>query len=236
MSILSAIVGFASSGVSAVISAVSSLGPAVSTFVTGIADTIGTVLDRLGPVAEALGRFANAFLQGLGVLKPDEKIEDMGERALQAAEHGTTPDKYENFDQYMDALRNFEIDPEKAKQRSTAEKLTAGLAIATPALEDKFHYDRGVLNSLWLLPMTNPEFFTPERMQSIIATGRFAGNVFEYLEQKLSGKGMDKLSESIADGLPASDPAKESVNDALENARGHWESIKSQIADQRSNG
>ncbi len=217
---------------SAISSAVSSIGSALSSFASTVGPVIANVIEALKPIAEAIGKFANAFLQGMGILKPEEKVEDLGERALQAAAKGITLDKYENFDDYMEALRNIELDPEISAKRSTAEKLVAGMGVGTVGVEDKYNVERGSLNGMWLLPMTNPNYFTPERMQSLIATGRFGGDVFAYLENRLSGgeaRNIEKKLEINANGQPMSEDELGTLYGALDSAQEKWAEIAKQV-------
>ncbi|MGC8731337.1 MAG: hypothetical protein ACP5RC_03660 [Halothiobacillaceae bacterium] len=217
-------------------SVVSGIGSAVSSFVANVAPVIGSIIDAIKPVAEAIGRFANAFLQGLGILKPGEKVDDIGERALQAAEVGIKPEQFDNFDDYMSKLRDFELDPEKANQRSQAEKITAGLAVGTLGAEKKFGYEQGALDTLWLLPMTNAEYFTPERMQSLVSTGRFTGDVFSYLEKRLSGADatrMEKSFEALLGENPSAD-ARADLYQNLEKARTEWQNLQAEMKTARS--
>lgn len=171
MGFLSSVGSFFSSVGSAIGSVCSSIGSALSSFATGVGTVIGGIISALAPVAAALGKFANAFLQGLGLLKPEEDVEDMGDRALQAAEQGITIDKFENFDEYMAALRDFKLDPEQSAKRSSAEKMVAGLGVGTVAAEEKFNLDRGALNGMWLLPMANPGYFARSACKRWLAVG-----------------------------------------------------------------
>ena len=223
---------FAKACTSFISNAVSSIGSALSSFASSIAPALGSIIDALKPVAEAIGKFANAFLQGLGVLKPDEKVDDMGERALQAAEKGETIDKFDRFDDYMDFLRNFELDPEIAGKRNPAERLVAGLGVGTIGVEDKFNAERGSLNGMWLLPLTNPEYFTPERMQSLVATGRLGGDIYGYLEKSLSGgesRSVEKSLEVGVDGKPLSEAEQDKLYGALDAAREQWSDLSKQV-------
>lgn len=222
----------ASSIGSAFSSAVSSIGRVLSSFAEVIAPVIGSIIEALQPVAEAIGTFANAFLQALGIIKPDERVEDLGDRALQAAEKGITMDQFENFDDYMAALRNFDLDPEKTAKRSHAEKLTAGLGVGTCGVEHKFNAEPGSLKDLWLLPMSNPVYFTPERMTSLLTTGRLGGDIFSYLEQKLSGgdaRAIEKKLEVGLDGQPMGEADLGKLYEALDSAHAKWTDMVKQV-------
>ncbi len=232
MGILSFIGSVVSSMGSAISGAVSSIGSALSSFATSVGAVIGNIVSALAPVASAIGKFANAFLQGLGILKPDETAEEMGERALQAAEHGITIDEFDDFDDYMASLRDFKIDPDVSAKRSIADKLVAGLGVGTVGVEDKFNVERGSLNSMWLLPMTNPGYFTPERMRDMVSAGRLGGDVFSYLEKKLSGaeaRSFEKSLEINPDGTPMDPKAQDNLYEALDSARESWSNIAKQI-------
>ena len=147
-----AICSIGSSITSGISSAVGSIGNALVSFASNVGPVIAKIVTELEPVAVALGKFAAAFLQGMGVLKPNEKPEDIGERALQAAEKGVTIEQFDNFDSYLAALRDFDLDAEKAAKRSTAEKLVAGIGVCTIAMERKYNAAPGSLDTLWLLP------------------------------------------------------------------------------------
>lgn len=230
-SICSAVGSICSSVGSAIGSACSAIGSAISSFATGIATVIGGIISALTPVAAALGKFANAFLQGLGILKPDEKVEDFGDRALQAADKGITIDKFKNFDDYMSALRDFKLDPEQSAKRSSAEKMVAGLGVGTIATEDKFNLDRGSLNGMWLLPMANSGYFTPERMQTLVNTGRLGGDIFAYLEKRLSAgdtRTLEKRLEINPDGSAMNGTQLDTLYDELHAARDNFTNLGEQ--------
>ena len=225
MGFFSAIGSALSSMGSAIGNAIGSIGSALSSFASGIGPIIGKILTEMTPIAEGLGKCVAAFLQGLGILKPDEKPEDIGERALQAAEKGITIEQFDDFESYLDALRDFDLDPEKASKRSAAEKLVAGIGVGTVAMERKYNAAPGSLDTLWLLPIANPTYFTPERMQGIVSTGRFTGNVFDYLEKRLSAGDSGRLEDAlIADG-----DRKENHYEALDQARDKWEQLGQQL-------
>ncbi|MCC4264747.1 hypothetical protein LL240_09795 [Oceanimonas baumannii] len=217
---------------SAIGRSVSAIGSALSSFAKGIGTVIGGVVEALAPVAKAIGNFANAFLQGLGILKPNESVEDMGNRALQAADEGITMDKFDDFNSYMNALRDFEPDPEKSKSYSPNTKLVAGLGVGTKGVEEKFNAEPGSLDAMWLLPMANPEYFTPERMQGLISAGRLGSDTFDYLEKRLTGgesRTFEKALEVDKSGNVMDAGQRGELYDALENAQDNWSNMMDKI-------
>lgn len=226
------IIGALAAAGSAITSAVATIGTAVSSFVATVGPTLAATLETLKPYMEIVSKFANVLLQNLSILKPGEKIEDLGERALQAGGQGIKLEQFENFDEYMTALRKFELDPELSTQRSTAEKIVAGLGIATVGVEDKFSAERGSLNGLWLLPIANSQYFTPERMEGLISVGRLGSDVLAYLDKNLSGGQAQRFEESLEVGSRGTPPDKAELNtlyEALDSARETWAAISQQV-------
>lgn len=228
------IVGFLASAGAAIASSVATIGTAVSSFAATIAPTLGSILTTLKTYAEPLAKFANTFLQLLDILKPGERIDDMGDRALQAADKGITLDKFEKFDDYMNALRKFELDPEQSAKNSPEAKLVAGLGISTIGVEDKFNAQRGSLNALWLLPLVNSGYFTPEKMQVWLAAGKLGGDIFAYLDKRQSGgeaRSFEKALENGPKDAPMSGVDKEKLYEALDSARAQWAEITRKMKD-----
>jgi hypothetical protein len=168
--------------VSTVVSAVSSIGPAVSNFCATVLPRIIPVLEQVGQVLKVI---ANALLTALDIFKPGEDVEAMGDRALQAAEQGIKPDQFDSFDEYLAEIRNFRLDPEKSSSLSGAEKLAAGLAIGATGMEKKFDVPVGSLGPIFLMAASNPEYFTAERLASMVQTGGSVLDILRYFEGKL---------------------------------------------------
>lgn len=232
MGLWGSISSFCGSVASAISSACSAIGGALSSFSSSVAPMLGAITTVLSVVGEALGKFAQGFLQGLGILKENERPEDFGDRAIQASHKGITIEKFENFEDYMNALRDFKPDIELSKKTSYAEKLVAGLGLGTVGVEDKFGLDRGSLNGMWFLPMTNPEYFTVDKMIDLVSAGRLGGDPFAYLEKRLNGadaRNFEKSLEVNSDGTSMNDSALESLHGALDSAQERWAELSAQI-------
>ena len=121
--------GWLSSVCSFVSNTVSNIGSAVSGFCTNVLPRLGPMIEKglatLGP----LGQIAQCVLQAFNIFKPQDKIEDMGDRALQAADKDIRPEKFDRFDNYLEYIRNMELDPEKSQKNTPEQKIVAGLAI-----------------------------------------------------------------------------------------------------------
>jgi len=232
MGFWSSVSSFCSSVGSAISSVVSGIGSELSSFAKGIGTVIGGVVEALAPVAKGIANFANAFLQGLGILKSNESVEDMGNKALQAADEGITMDQFDDFNSYMNALRDFEPDPEKSRNYSPNTKLVAGLGLGSKGVEEKFNAEPGSLDAIWLLPMANPEYFTPERMQELVSAGRLGSDTFDYLEKRLTGgesRTFEKNLEMDKSGNVMDTGQRGELYDALENAQDNWSDMMDKI-------
>ncbi len=244
MGFLSSIGNAISSGFSAVSNAfstvasvASAIGSRVAEFASNIKPILGPILTTIAaviphPVVKAVVTCANALLHALSIFHPNENIQDMGDRALQAAEKGITMDKFEDFDDYIDALRKFELNPEASEKYGAAEKLIAGLGVATVGIEDKFNAEPGSLSNLWLLPATNPEYFTAERLKSLLENGGSIGDISAYLDKHMNGettRQFEKKFEFTPDGKPMDNKELGELYDALDSARTEWAELNKQL-------
>jgi hypothetical protein len=178
-----------SSGISAVCSvassAISALGSNFSSFCASVVPRIAPFLAKVPGVVGVVANIAQVVLAVFNVLKPDEQVDDLGDRALQAAEKGIKPEKFDNFEAYMDELRNFELDPEKSKINSPLVKTLAGLAVGSSGLEKKLDAPEGSMGNLWVLAASKPEYFNPERLTALINATKDIGTVLRYFDNKL---------------------------------------------------
>ena len=169
----------------------SNVGSAISSGLSAAASWCGekfSTLVSVGKIAlDTVGGIAGGLLQSLGLFGKQETPEYIGDRALQADAQGIFPDTFEDFSDYMESLRNFELDPEKSKRTTVEEKIFKGLEVAGRALEDKFNAPTGSMANVWLLAGTNPDYFTSERFQSILNSGMDVASIVDYFEGTLGG-------------------------------------------------
>ena len=90
-----------------------------------------SMIDIIGPAIMAL-------CKALGLVKDEEKLDEMGDKAIQAEESGIKLENYSSFQEYMEAIDNFPLDPEKSKSISYEEKMRRGPTIASCGLQEKF--------------------------------------------------------------------------------------------------
>ena len=114
---------------------------------SGIASVLSVVVTKLVPALikivgvqlEKLGHALEEFFKGLGLIEQDDKLEEIGDRSLQAEQDELNPVKLEDFDsheKYLAAIKEYEPDAEKSAlipkddKLQQAIKILLGMAIA----------------------------------------------------------------------------------------------------------
>ena len=114
-----------SSGFSAVCSAVSSIGGAAIGFARECLPKVGSILATVGGSLGMVANLVVAVCQIFSTLRQDEKAEDLGDRALQAAENGIRPENFDHYQDYLEHDRGMYCDYEKAAPGYKAETFEA---------------------------------------------------------------------------------------------------------------
>lgn len=197
--------GWLSSACSFVSGVCSAIGGAISAAVSTISPALGFGLEVIKVVANV----AQTVLTVLGILKPEERIEELGDKVQQASEVGITPEKYEKFDDYVQAIRNFELDPEKSKKTTELEKTAVGLGFASLTLEEKYKgSDANNLANLWNLVAKNPDYFTSDRILSILPITQDMKSISDYFESKLDTRDALAIEKKLFDADKSLSPDK----------------------------
>jgi hypothetical protein len=195
ISILTAVAG-------AVVSAVSTLGPMVVNLCTNVVPRILPVLRGAVEICKAVVTVAQTIGMVYDVLRPGESVQDMGERALQA---GKGPEAFDDFEQYMQSLRDLKLDPARAQEFPAEAKLVAGLGVIAGGLDDRFRVRRGTMSNLWSL-MAAPEFFTEARLGAILDHTREIGSVIKYFDGTLAPADAGRIEQALLDAERQLDP------------------------------
>ncbi len=193
-------------------SAASSFGGAIGSAISAISPMLGMGISVIGKVAN----IAQGVMQGLGLFKPNENTEEMGDRMIQAADGGIKPEGYDKFDDYMAEIRSRKLDPEKSKETPLEVKQSAGIALSTMALEDKF---KGTTNieDIWLLYAKNPDYFNAEKLTSVMSTFKDIKSISDYLDGKANVKDAMTTEKTLFDIEKSASPDRDdkSIYDEL---------------------
>ena len=133
----------------------------------------------------AVSKLVQAIGKALGLIKEDEKLEDLGDKALQAEEQGITPDKFKSYEEYANRIQNFELDPEKSKNYSTEDKMKKSMEVYSKLIAEKYPDMVVDLDKLAAIEIKNQGYLTDERIGQISEMlkddPKLAGDISRYL-------------------------------------------------------
>jgi hypothetical protein len=186
------------------------VGSAVSSAASWAGSALSTMVKTGGGLLGALGGMAGNLLKGLGIFGSDDPdVPEWGDRAMQAEEQKIFPDQFENFDDYMEKLRNFDLDPEKSKESNVEEKTFKGLEVSGRALEDKFNSPEGSMSNVFLLAGSNPDYFTSERFRSLLESGINISEISDYFCGRSGGAESLKIEDELVNNDLKLNPGKD---------------------------
>lgn len=177
------------------------------TIIGSILGTVGSLTQKLALISlaidiiKAIGSIFMELGKALGLIEPEEKLEDLGDRALQA-EGEIDLEDYNSFAEYVAALEKFELNPEKSKEISIEDKIKKGMELSIALLMEK--YPSMPIESFCLEIANNTNFFTVDRLQKVGDLISEDMNQIEGLLKYMNGseKNVNKLLE-IEDKLIA---------------------------------
>lgn len=194
-----------------------------------IMSSVGSMIRNCGAVAAVIGKINPYIATALTVLnlccaiakvvgvcceilKPNEEIEDMGERVIQADEQGISLESCQNdFNKYIEKIRSMKIDPEKAALHTMEQKLAAGFLLVEKGLSALKPEQQ--ITPIIPLALLAPEF-TKERIKAwtdySMKTGTSLGSIAKFFLGEL----YDKLNPESSGGnrINIEDGRKAAVN------------------------
>jgi len=162
-----------------------------SSFVASVSGLLATHLPRIATVLgnaenwRLVGNIVSAVARIFEAFRPQETVEEMGDRAMQGAEDGIRPENFDSWNDYVARIRDLELKPELSERYTVEEKTSAGLAVAVRAMEAKLDLPNGALAGLQLLATLNPAYFGPERLAALLRTTHDIASVVDYVDGKL---------------------------------------------------
>ena len=133
--------------------------------IIAVATTVGKALAVAGLAIQGLKVLANAFIalgKALGIIKPETKPEELGDKAIQAEEAGIKPENFDSYAQYVKAVEGFKVDPEKSKLIPEEEKLKKGITLTSSLAAEK--YPDFPMETFAKHIIAKPQYFTEARM------------------------------------------------------------------------
>ena len=159
----------------------------LSSAVSWCSEKFSTLIDTGKVAINAIAGTAGSLMKSFGFFKEEETIESIGDRALQVQESkNISPGEFKNMDEYMDSLRNFDLDLTKSEETPIKHKQLKGLEIAGRLLEEKFNYSEGSMSELWTLAGLDPQYFDANRLQTLLKNDFNINDVLQYFEGDLA--------------------------------------------------
>lgn len=101
----------------------------------------------------------------MGLLQPENKVDELGDKALQAAEEGIVPEKFDTYAEYVKQVEAFEVDPERSALYTDAEKVLKGTELTAGVMMEEL--PDLPIERLFTYAGKNPEYFTEARMEAL---------------------------------------------------------------------
>lgn len=182
--------------------------------ICGIASAALSVAKSLGAVGlaiEGVKMVVNSLVnvcKSLGLIKEETKPEELGDKAIQAEEQGIKPENFKTYKEYVKAVENFEIDPEKSKLTTEKEKAVKASELSAGLLMEKMPNVN--IAGIPLLAEKLP----PEKIAAIISTLKDGiGSTYNSIIGVVTNK--EKDTSKISNGLSALALIEKSLNPAL---------------------
>lgn len=151
--------------------------------IAAAATTVVNTLAVVGLAVQGLRTIGNVLMslgKALGLIKPETKMEDLGDKALQS---GYSPEDYDSYAEYVKAVEDYDLDPEKSKLTTEEEKIKKGMELAAGVTIEK--YDEFPIQEFCVEAGQNPEYFTDARMGEIAKLmeedGQYVSDILNYV-------------------------------------------------------
>ena len=174
---------------------------------SGIASVLSVVVTKLMPTIikivgvqlEKFGRALEAFFKELGLIEPEDNVEEIGDRALQAEQDDLHPIKIEDFDsheKYLAAIKEYEIDAEKSALIPKDDKLHKAIEILLGAAIARYGQP---MSDFGQIVVSNPDFYSKAgRLGEFASLIRSDPNTFAELVNYMENKNMSTAKNDAA--------------------------------------
>ena len=130
---------------------------ALTTFMEGLA-VASLALQGLKSLAAPLLELGKE----LGLIEPETDVEDLGDKAIQS---DLNPDDFDSYEEYLKAVEDYKLDPEKSKLSTEEKKIQKGIELTVGVMIDK--YQDFSMDKFINMIDHNQNFFTEAKMGEI---------------------------------------------------------------------
>lgn len=165
----------------------SAIGSALTSIGSFVASVATTVI-KIATTPEIL-RAISAVVQIIGIaldiIRPDQSPEKHGEKVLAAAEAGITPESFDSFDAYSQAIKDFEVRPGQEGKWTKEQKIAASAGVIAQGLTEYRSFSVDSAISLFMLVAQKPAFFTADRVLHLLSQTNDFTLIRDYFDDEL---------------------------------------------------
>lgn len=166
---------------------------AAATSVANVLVSVSLVLRDL----KAVGNTLVTLGKELGLIKPDIKVSELGDKALQS---GYNPEEYDSYIEYVNAVENYNLDPEKSNLTTEEDKLKKAMELAVGVTIEK--YENLPVQEFCLAVGENTRYFTETKIKEIAKLIQLDESNISRILNYINGTEKDsKQIQSIVDTL-----------------------------------
>ena len=149
---------------------------ALTTFMEGLA-VASLALQGLKSLAAPLLELGKE----LGLIEPETDVEDLGDKAIQS---DLNHDDFDCYEEYLKAVEDYKLDPEKSKLSTEEKKIQKGIELTVGVMIDK--YQEFPMGEFINMIGHNQSFFTESKMGElaiVIKTdGQSISDILHYVD------------------------------------------------------
>lgn len=193
---LGALASVAMSVVSPAFSAIKDyISPIAATTLRSVVDTLDTAINSLGTASLAV-QVINSVLQSLGLLEPQETVEDRGAKIIHAYNEGNI--KIEDYSSYEEFMRDVNAvnleNPFNKEEYKFSDAFSVGLFFQAIALNENFGEGSAELLACIL---KDPDYFSKNRLESWKKQGANLDDVGKYFLDQLHIDDANRIEQNI---------------------------------------
>lgn len=133
--------------------------------VVSVAARIATSVAIIATSIEAVAKVVIGVCKELGFIENETSSEELGNLALQAEEADIKPEKFDTYEEYLNEIQQFPLDPEKSKNYTKEEKEMKAMEVSTAILLEKFGI--GVADLIEQISK-HPSYFNEQRTENYL--------------------------------------------------------------------
>lgn len=167
-------------------------------------------LGGLETAIKIIGGIIGVIAEALGLKKPEEKPEEIGIKAEEAANNGIKPENFDSYSEYISYLReNIKVDKEKIDNLSDEERLkytAVGSSILVKGIEEKEKIEIPAEFVLEIAKQKLQAEEVREYMKNFKESGLQLSDFTKYLKGTLDSNAYEKVGKTIENAIKTLNP------------------------------